>query len=188
MNDFFLRVYLLSQLTRYRLAILRLIPGPSVHYSLIENPVVFPWYLRGLGGGCPRCPLLFFWKNLFQTFWNILSGKRTVCLGIASSLKWFFVVCKIMFLSLEFIWPKFSCGTNLRVFPVYSRFGCRNALSVIKVTWTCLTPEGNLLSALGLQETRWFLPSLPGLRPVCCQLVFESQGTFKEQPLGFFQA
>lgn len=56
MNDFFLRVYLLSQLTRYRLAILRLIPGPSVHYSLIENPVVFPWYLRGLGGGVPGVP------------------------------------------------------------------------------------------------------------------------------------
>lgn len=76
MNDFFLRVYLLSQLTRYRLAILRLIPGPSVHYSLIENPVVFPWYLRGLGGGVSQVSLIVLLKEFISDFLEYLIWKE----------------------------------------------------------------------------------------------------------------
>lgn len=44
---------------------------------------------------------------------HLLSGKRTVCLGVASCLKSFLVVCRVMLLGLELIWPKCSYGTNL---------------------------------------------------------------------------
>lgn len=75
----------------------------------------------GVWGDMSQVSLIVLLKEFISDFLeHLLSGKRTVCLGIASSLKSFLVVCKVMFLSLELIWLKFSCGINSRVFPVYS--------------------------------------------------------------------
>lgn len=87
MNDFFLHVYLLSQLTKYRIAILRL---SLAHQSIILLQKIQLSFRGTLGvwGVMSQVSLIVLLKEFISDFLEyLLSGKRTVCLGIASSLK-----------------------------------------------------------------------------------------------------